>query len=312
MPALPSVPFVLLALAARPCAQEEVRAAWRCEPGTVELGEPFALVLELTHPPGVPGHELSVGRLELGDSWVVLGEEPASSASAEGGSVRTRRAWRVASLEAGERLLGEELARVALAERVTHILVGEARVVVGGLLGDGEDAPRPLRQFPEDFGGEDAVSSGPHWVSWVALAAALLAGTGAVVWRRRRARRVAQRPATPLERLAEIARSLEGGRGREGCYELTWLLRSAGDELRKAPRSGLTDEEWLAEVSGCLDVPRNAVSDLTAVFERAARVKYAGEAPTPWAMQETLARARAALEVLGAGGAAAPAGGTRA
>jgi len=300
-----------IALFASPCAQaDEVRAQWRCEPEAVALGEPFELFLELFHPASVSAHELTTGTLALDESWVVFGELPVSSAAGDGGEVRTRRAWRVASLEPGERALAEALSKLALSERVTRIQVGDARVEVSGVLAEGEDAPRPLREFPDGFGGRDEASEGPGWVGWIGLGTVLLACAGGVLaWRRRRARSSAARPATALERLGELERSFEPGRGSEGCYELTRLLRAAGDGLRQKARGGLTDEEWLAEITASLDVPRNAVSELTAVFERAGRVKYAGEAPTPWSMQETFQRARTALEVLVAG--ASPAGGTR-
>lgn len=295
--------FVACALPAAQTA--DVRAQWRCEPGEIQLGEPFQLVLELFHPAGVSGRELATGELALDESWVVLAEEPMSSAALEGGGLRTRRAWRVASLEPGERSLGEALSRVVLSAGVTQIQVGAAHVRVSGVLAEGEDAARPLREFPEDFGGDDAVR-GASWLPWLAAGALLLAlGTGAFAWRRRKLRRGTAPPGTPLDRLAELERSIQEGRGRESCYELTSLLRAAGDGLRKTPRGGLTDEEWLAEITASLDVPRNAVEPLATVFARAGRIKYAGEDATPWAMQETLAQARAALEVLGAGGASA-------
>ena len=171
------------------------------------------------------------------------------------------------------------------------------------MLAEGEDEPRPLREFPDGFAGVDA-EAGRSPGLWLGLAGLVLAGgLAGLVWRRRRTRRGAARATTPLERLAELERA----GGDDGCFELTSLLRQAGDDLRRTRRGGLTDEEWLVEVTSSLDVPRTAASELAAVFERTARVKYAGEAPTPWAMQETFARARAALEVLGAG-----TGGTRA
>lgn len=309
--------FVLAQLAAlQGVGAGEVRARWSCEPQAVELGAPFALVLELVHPAALSARELSAGELaldelSLDESWVVLGEESSTSEREADGMFRSRRAWRVSSLEPGERTLSGALSRIVLSERVTHIQVGEARVRVGAVLAPGEDAPRPLREFPAGFAGEDGSASAKPWILWLALSSALLAGAaGAVWWRRRRLRRTVARPPTALERLGELERSLDGARGSEGCFELTRLLRAAGDGLRQKSRSGLTDEEWLAEITASLEVPRNAVSALVAVFERTGRVKYAGEAPTPWAMQETFQRARTALEVLGAG--APSAGATRA
>jgi hypothetical protein len=294
--------FLVLVASALPAARQtaEVRALWRCEPEEIELGEPFVLVLEVSHPAGVSGRELASGELTLDESWVVLAEEPVASEVLSDGNLRTRRAWRVASLEPGERSLGEALSRVALSAGVTQIQVAAAHVRVSAFLAEGEDAPRPLREFPDDFGGEDETARSLGWVRWLAGSLLLLAlGAGAYAWRRRRIPRGATPRCGPLERLAELERSFQEGRLPEGCYELTRLLRSAGDGLRKTPRGGLTDEEWLAEVTASLEVPRNAVSPLAAVFERTGRVKYAGEAVTPWAMQETFAHARAALEVLG-------------
>jgi hypothetical protein len=132
----------------------------------------------------------------------------------------------------------------------------------------------------------------------------LLAGAGAALlaWRRRGRRPARTPPASALERLAELERGLEGERGRQGCFELTRLLRAAADGARARDRSGLTDEEWLAELSASRELS-GAVPELTAVFERAARVKYAGEPASPWALQETFQRARTALAAVGAGGA---------
>jgi hypothetical protein len=172
-------------------------------------------------------------------------------------------------------------------------------VTVGGVLAPGEDAPRPLREFPDGFAAEEELRAAAGWGTWLALGAALLAaGAGAYLWRRRRSGRAVPRSASVLERLAALERESASGASSAGCYELTRLLRTAGDELCRKSRGGLTDEEWLAEVAATFAVPRAALGDLTAAFERAARVKYAGEAPTPWAMQETFQRARAALAVL--------------
>jgi len=284
-------------------AAGEASARWRCEPAEVALGEPFELVLELDHSPSLSGSALAAGELKLDESWVVLGEEPVHTSAAADGALATRRTWRVASLEPGKRALGEALSSFALPEGVARIQVGGAEVDVRGVLAEGEDAPRPLREFPDDFAGAPDASSGSHRLAWLAGALLVLAAAaGAWLWRRRARRAVAARPATALERLAELERELEGERGRQGCYELTRLLRTAADGARARDGSGLTDEEWLAELAGSRALP-GALGELTAVFERAARVKYAGEAATPWALQETFARARTALAAVGAVGA---------
>lgn len=301
---MPVLVLALLALLApaRP-AGDEARARWLCEPDAVEVGEPFRLVLEVEHPLALSGPELVEGDLKLDESWATLGPAEVVSAPAEGGGVRTRRTWRVVSLEPGERDLGAELSAVKLSERVTRIEVGGAHVRVRGLLAEGENEPRPMREFPEGF----AALGESGGRGWRALLLGLLglAGLGAllVAWRRRRRRRSGvPTPPGPLERLGELERACQGAGGREECYGLTRLLREAGDSLRARERGGLTDEEWLAEIKASFDVPRGAVMALEEVFARTTRVKYGAEQPTPWAMQETFARARAACEALVGGG----------
>ncbi len=286
-------------------AQGEASARWRCEPSEVELGQPFALVLELVHPAALVGAELAAGELELDESWVVLGAEPVHSEPSAGAGQSTRRAWRVASLEPGTRSLGAALSGFALSERVTRIQVGEAEVRVRGVLAEGEDAPRPLREFPAGFaGGDDDVAGAPPG-AWLLGALVPFVLGAAWILSRRRARRVAAPShATALERLAELERGLSDEHARAGCFELTRLLRGAADGARARDRSGLTDEEWLAELQAARELPA-AADELAAVLARAARVKYAGEPATPWALQETFQRARAALAALAAPGAEA-------
>jgi hypothetical protein len=287
----------------------EASARWRCEPAAVEVGEPFELRLELEHPADVPGGTLVAGEPALDDSWLVLEREPArpSPAGAPGEkTVRTVLAWRVVSLEPGERSLADALSAVALSGAVTRIQVGEARVEVRGVLGEGEDAPRPMREFPEGFAGESTAASGTSaWWAWAGGVLVVATGAGAVLWRRAlRARAAGARAATPLDRLGELEGWIETERARASCYELTRLLREATDRARSADRAGLTDDEWLAELQASRALPGGAVQELAAVLERAARVKYAGEAPSSWALKETFARARVALQAVGAGGGA--------
>lgn len=288
-----------LLLCAGMLAGDGASAQWRCEPSEVELGQPFELVLELEHAASSAGAELVVGELVLDESWVLLGEEPVRSARAGEGRLATRRAWRVASLEPGTRSLGEALSRFALPEAVTRIQVGAAEVRVRGVLAEGEDAPRALREFPEGFAdGTDAADGARGWIYGLGALALLGAGAGWLVRRRRRRAGLAPAPATPLERLAELERELEGARARDGCFELTRLLRGATDGVRARDGSGLTDEEWLAELEASRALPA-ARAELAQVFARAARVKYAGEPATPWALQETFAHARRALAAVG-------------
>lgn len=299
-------PVLLLAALQETEAGPEIRARWRCEPAAVEVGEPFALVLELQHPREFSAASLFPGELALDESWVVLERRPpaqperAAARAAEGAT--SSLVWSIASLEPGERGLAELLSALPFSSPVAHIEVGDARVSVRGLLSGDEDAPRPLREFPPGFAGGTGEPGRPRraLAGLAVLVLALLSGGALLFWSRRRRRRraTAPRALTPLERLAEIERlvAADAGTARELCFELTGLLRRTTDAARGVERDGLTDEEWLAEVRATPRIPRGACEDLTAVFERAAAVKYAGERPTSWALGETLGRARVALQ----------------
>jgi hypothetical protein len=286
-------------------AAEGVTARWRCEPAAVEVGEPFALVLELEHPAELraSARDLAGGALALDESWVVLSADaPVRPPELDaGGAARTRRAWRVASLEPGERALGEMLSAFALPPEVTRIQLGDAVVRVAGVLGPDEDAPRPLRAFPSGFADVAAAEErGARW-PWAVgvLALVALGGGAAVVWVRRRRARPAPAPAvSPLERLAALETSV-AEHARESCFELTRLVRASADRARAQDRAGLTDEEWLAVLGAARVLPADALAELEAVLARAARVTYAGEPASPWALEETFACARSALISVG-------------
>jgi len=313
--------FLALCVTGGAAPASDASARWRCEPAAVEVGQPFELVLELVHAADASAFALLQGEPAFDDSWVVLARQPERQLERGAQSTTSEIRWSVASLEPGPRDLSAALGAVAFSEDVKSIQVGAARVDVSGVLLPDEDEPRPLREFPEHFGTAGDAAASPVW-PWVAAAAAL---GSLALWiafvRRRRAR--AARPAaelSPLERLGELERrsgspdpALPASQSseplRQGCYELTRLLRDVADRARSKNRSGLTDEEWLAELKASLDVTSGAVEELGAVFERAGRVKYAGQAATPWAVQETFARARSALQALGAAG--SPAGAAR-
>jgi hypothetical protein len=82
-------------------------------------------------------------------------------------------------------------------------------------------------------------------------------------------------------------------------------VREATDAALAAERPALTDEEWLAALSGAGPVTPPAREALASVLARCGSVKYAGERPTDWSAQETFTAARRALELVGA---RAPAG----
>lgn len=268
-------------------------ARWRVEPAAVEVGEPFELVLELEHGRTQAASALAPAELVLDDSWLVL-ERRAPRSEAAGEGLRTLLAWRIASLEPGERNLAEALAGFAFGEGVTRIQAGEARVVVRGVLAEGEDAPRPLTGFAGELG--PAPGAARSRLALGLALAALVAGAGLAAWARARRRRAPRAPQLDSsERLRELAARAAAGAARDGCYDLTRLLREHVDRLRQKPRAALTDPEWLAELAAAPDVPRAALADLERVFARAERVKYAGESPSLWALEELFGEARRAL-----------------
>ena len=283
-------------------------AFWSCESSPVEVGQPFELVLDLYHGPDASPSDLFAGEPALDDSWVLL-EHGSAQPLAIIHEPETRLAkfvWRIASLEPGERDLSGAVASISFGERIKKIDAGQARISVRGVLAEGEDAPRPLREFPEGFAPGATSPARSRGLVGAALATLLVLAAGALLflWRLRARRARTATPVTPLDRLGEIERALEQADedAQAGCFALTRLLRSATDAARAQPRDGLTDEEWLAELRGAPEIPPGALEDLDAVFERAAAVKYAGQRPTPWALRETLTRARVALQIVAARG----------
>jgi len=296
---------VLAALALTVAGTLEASARWRCEPASVAVGQPFTLVLELEHDASASALELVHGEPAFDGSWVVLERRRARAVARGDGASTTVVEWSVASLEPGERDLSAPLAGVAFAEDVTDVRVADAHLAVQGVLGSDEDAPRPLHEFPEGFvgAGEDPTSSPLAWIVGSAVAAVAAALVALVLRRRRRTSRASM--PTPLERLAALERAAKQEGGAEGCYALTRLLREAADRVSNRPRDGLTDQEWLTGLAALHELPSAVQEALADVLERAARLKYAGETATPWALEELFAGARAALEGLGSAPAAA-------
>ncbi len=298
---------LLLAVAASPQGDDSIVARFRCEPADVEVGEPFELVLELEHPTGASVFDLGADELVLDASWVVFDETRLPPAEAGSPDRRiTRRVWTVASLDAGPRTLGDALTPLVFDARISSVDASATTVEVASVLAEGEDAPRPVRGFPEGFGaGVPLVTS--QW-RYAALAAAALLW-GAVLWlvaKRMRAKRGARTPVPvqPLERLARLEADVAASNGgleevRELHFELTRLLRDATDARAARPfDAGLTDREWLAEVRASKRVQDPCIDELERLIEQAEAVKYAGVVPTSWALEDAFDRARRALEAV--------------
>ena len=277
---------------------------------TAEVGEPVELLVEVTHDPRTP---FLWGRLqpELDPSWVLFDSRPDWSTKDAQGRAVSRHVYRIASLEPGPRRAPEAF-REALEGTGTVLYGLEPILDVGGLLAESEDAPRPLRGYPEGFGvdgaGEtDAQGRGP-------LLTVLVGGflaVGVAVWLALRAGkrrpRVAPEP-TPRERLATLLAADAASRQTGGSpspealaqqvYAVSHVVRDAADRRLGAERPGLTDEEWLAAVTTDVRLDGNLRGELETLFARFQEVKYAGVRPSSWAMDETFDVASRVVEGL--------------
>ncbi|MAB79807.1 MAG: hypothetical protein CMJ89_10690 [Planctomycetes bacterium] len=285
---------------------EEIVARFYCTPDAVEVGEPFELVLEYSHPADVSVFNAIAGELELDSSWVILDEErfPAQPDLDDAERKRTRRRWRIASLQPSDiapRVLSPELSRLAFREDVKSIETSLARIQVMSLLGE-EDVPRALAAFPEEFGREVPLLERSPLVAVVGGAVALFWSIFLylLIRARRRPKGATVPELVPLEALARLR--LDVGREpaamREKHYALTRLLRRSFSKVLGESHAGLTDREWLAAVRGSSRVSAASVEEVAKLIDGAERIKYAGVVPSDWALQDTLASAQLALEGL--------------
>jgi len=286
-----------------------ISARFFCHPERVEVGEPFRLILEFSHPLGTSVFDALQSELELDASWVIFGEERKASEPETGDPkrLRTRRAWTIASLEASDtapRVLSEALSRLEFREDIQRIETSLARIDVASVLGE-EDAPRNLSAFPDDFGREIPILERSPWVVYAGVAMAFFwtIFIGLLVRARWRRRSAPSDTLAPLEALLQLAqnppRELEVK--RETLFELTQLLRRSFD-ARVETQAGLTDREWLAAIRGSKRVPAAALEHVTKLVENAEHYKYADGTPSDWALQEAYSAARSAAETLQATG----------
>ncbi len=296
MPFLPLAAVALLAL-----RQDSIDARFFCEPKEARVGEPFALVLELSHPQEEGPFELLQRDCGLDATWFVIErsiEAPRADPSSPERSL-SRAVLRVASLEPGVRDLAPVLSSSFNDPRVRRIDSSGAVVDVQSVLAEGEDAPRPLRGLPQGFGEREAGGTARwRWILVPSLLLLLGVLFALLLWQRKKRRRGSMRDPDPLDLLTELehGQAVDAAAVRERHFELSALVRRTIDQRFARAHAGLTDEEWLSEIRAAL--PQAVSADLEALFARAEEVKYGGAVPTSWATAEAFEWARRALRGL--------------
>lgn len=264
------------------------------EPAEVEVGEPVTVRYTLRHQPSAHP-TVDPKRLVPDQSWAVLSPPRLTRRIAqEGAACESRFEYVIVSLEPGERAFPAP----PLVGLDADPEVAPADLRVKGVLAEGEDEPRGWLGFRPAPRGVEPVPA----TRLLALAALPLVALACWWILRRRRRRPA--PAAPApsarERLASAfaaaQASGEPDLTRRAYAVMTRLLRAAvAARLGRADPAGLADEEWLATVRGEGALPGATLEALGALVEEAARVKYAGHLPTPFALAEVRARAEACL-----------------
>ena len=276
-------------------AAPEVHGTLTAAPGSAEVGEPVVLELTLVHAANTKVR-LSADALRADESWVHLGWHGAQAElvswteidANDPSRATTRARWKICSLEPGSRELPQVEIKIGADGIAQMIAAGEARLEVRGVLADGEDAPRPPKEF-RPVPGEPVSASWP-WIVGVGLAVVALA---LLALRRPKAKAAAQPRPTPLQRLQALEmRELDRPETvQEVFYELTHSVRVALDLRAARDRSGLTDVEWVASAGA--ELAPESRSALEELFSECAEVKYGTARPTQWAVRDALAKARA-------------------
>jgi hypothetical protein len=293
--------FVLAVLASLALALSasagEVRARLEIEPASAEIGEPVRWTLVVEHPSrakfALPDWK------ELPREWALvetLGVRRDADANNSDRTI-TRASWRLMPLDAGDVAVPEIKLDVEEGGEHQLVAVTTPKLAVSHALQEGEDAPRASKGFRP-------APIVPSW-SLRGIASALgvllvLAVAAFVVWKRSKKGPIAVAVATPLERLAELARraQAEPEAAREVVFALTATVRDAVDAFCAEPRPSAPDALWMARVENDERVPAGVRSVAKRLLADAERVKYAQESPTRFALDAALEDARNALEAL--------------
>jgi hypothetical protein len=270
----------------------QVSAVLRAEPAEVQVGEPCRLVLEVDRPAGTNVRLPDVDPVP-DDSWVVL--EPRKLERSE--PTRVVASWKVLSLEAGDRELAKFSVDEETPEGTRKIDVQAAAIHVLPALAEGEDAPRPMRDF-RDAPPNAAARRGR--LVLLGIAALVAAALAFALVRRARKKQVPVAEPTALDRLALLEKRVadDPESAREIVYDLSRLLRVSVDRYLAEDQASLVDADWAAAIEAEERVPLGVRRSTAKLLRDSERIKYALQSPTRFALQEMLATARNALEAL--------------
>lgn len=292
--------FMCLALVALalPGGDPIVRLA--VAPLTAEVGQRVEITLELEVDSADVLDQPFDFDSAFDDSWVVFDlrrSAPLRAATVE--RAITLWTFELASLEPGTRSLTE-----ALVEPLgfAAFLEGDApKLEIASVLAADATEPRPLIGF-SDLWLLDGVEDASPWLTWL-IGGPVLLVFGLGLWlAMRRGKQPASGP--PTRSIAERAstlelallRSLTLDRLRERVFGLTSLVREAVDARRGTREIGATDEEWLARVLGEARIDAATREELSVLFETTTRIKYRGERPSDFALDELGRRGQALLD----------------
>ena len=288
---------------------EGVRASWGPTVLEAEIGEPVTWTLEVAHPrrerPTLLTTDLA-GELDRTWAFVSGPEIRTRPDEREREAEITSYTWVLMALEPGERAAPPLSLSTASGEELE---VSADALGVRAALAPDEDAPRPLAPFHELD--SEARPSGLAFLFAVLALLALLASPFVVrAIRARRRARLAMPEPIPSPRASFDAlvadRADDPDSVRALAFGLTDVVRRAFAEAGIAVElRGATDEEWIeaVRVKGAAAGIDAATLERTAdVMAACESIKYGGDVPTRFAIDELVGHARAVLDGVSAAG----------
>ncbi|MFT5049722.1 MAG: hypothetical protein ACI8QZ_001115 [Chlamydiales bacterium] len=275
------------AVEAAQIALGEQPPVWGPAQSEAEIGQPVEWTLEIVHArrarPEIISEQLEE---QLDRTWVFLSGPviqtwPVDGASEEEHSTFT---WSLMALESGERSAPSLLLQADSGEQLE--VLSETLLVSPALI-DGEDVPRPFAEFHDIEGG--AVGSLTTLFGILIGLAVLCIVAVVLLVRRARRRAVADLPAFPIAPRAAFD-ALRAGRADDAdgvqrlAFELTGILQRAlaGGE------PGCTDQEWFDALRAGSRLAPDVLVRVEALVSTCEQIKYGGQVPTRFAIDELL------------------------